>query len=281
MIEKKSFVNTMDSFASGFAAVDGTGDACSFVTYLDLIHSMPFFQECKRQSYRKLGIRPGASVLEIGCGNGVDAIILAGMTGPEGRVTGIDVSSTMLASARTRDCTGIPSPHYVLCDASYLAFSDDMFDAARADRVLQHTTDPATVVREMARVTRPTGKIVVFEPDWETFALWPGEREVTRRILNFWCDRIPSGWAGRSLYGAFRTAGLSEVSAEPMNLVITNLPLARKIFDLETTVSLAVGAGIVSSRETETWSDAQVLADEAGQFFSSLTFYMVTGTKRG
>lgn len=271
----------MDSFASGFAGVDDAGDAHSFVTYLDLIHSIPFFQECKRQSYQNLGIRPGASVLEIGCGNGVDATILAGMTGPTGQVVGIDVSSTMLTSARTRDCTGSTLPGYVLCDASNLAFFNETFDAVRADRVLQHTKDPAVVLGEMARVTRPYGKIVVFEPDWETFVLWPGERGITRRILNFWCDRIPSGWAGRSLFAAFTEAGLRDVDVTPMTLVLTSLPLARRVFDLETTVSLAARAGIVSSREAEAWTGAQSQAGAAGQFFSSLTFYMVTGTKRG
>jgi ubiquinone/menaquinone biosynthesis C-methylase UbiE len=271
----------MDSFASGFATVDGAGDTGSFVSYLDLVHSLPFFQECKRLSYQGLAIRPGASVLEIGCGHGVDAAILSGMAGPDGRVIGIDVSSTMLASARARGNTrGATEPGYLLCDAAHLAFPHATFDAVRADRVLQHTKDPAAVVREMARVTGPGGRIVVFEPDWETFVLSPGERNVTRRILHFWCDRIPSGWVGRSLYGAFRAAGLSEVSAEPLNLVITDLPLAKKIFDLATTTSLAVKAGIVSSREAAAWSDAQVRAFESGQFFSSLTFYLVTGTKR-
>jgi ubiquinone/menaquinone biosynthesis C-methylase UbiE len=271
----------MDSFASGFASVDGTGDARSFVSYLDLIHSMPFFQECKRQSYRNLAIRPGASVLEIGCGNGVDATVLAGMAGPSGQVIGIDVSSTMLASARSRDGVCSPHPGYVLCDASNLAFADETFDAVRADRVLQHTKDPAIVLREMARVIRPAGKIVVFEPDWETFVLSPGERVVTRRILNFWCGRIPSGWAGRSLFAAFTAAGLRDVDMTPMTLVLTSLPLARRVFDLETTVSLAARAGIVSSLEAETWVGEQVRADADGQFFSSLTFYLVTGTKRG
>jgi len=269
----------MDSFASGFAGVDGAGDAGSFVTYLDLIHSMPFFQECKRRSYENLAIRPGASVLEIGCGNGMDATILAGMAGPAGQVIGIDVSSTMLASARARDCAG-STPGYMLCDAAALAFPDGTFDAVRADRVLQHTKDPSAVLREMARVTRRDGKIVVFEPDWETFTIWPGEREVTRKILNFWCDRIPSGWAGRSLYAAFSQAGLSDVEVTPVSLVLTSLPLARRIFDLETTVSLAVQAGIVSSRQAESWAAGHVRADAAGQFFSSLTFCLVTGTKR-
>jgi ubiquinone/menaquinone biosynthesis C-methylase UbiE len=272
----------MDSFASGFAAVDGAGDADSFVSYLDLVHSLPFFRDCKQKSYRSLAIRPGASVLEIGCGHGVDAANLSGMAGPEGRVVGIDVSSTMLASARARESgNGTPQPGYLLCDAAHLAFPCAMFDAVRADRVLQHTKDPAAVVREMARVTSPDGRIVIFEPDWETFVLSPGEQGVTRRILNFWCDRIPSGWAGRSLHSAFRAAGLSGISAEPMNLVITDLSLAKKIFDLETTVSLAVKAGVVSPQEAEIWSESQERADAAGQFFSSLTFYLVTGTKRG
>ena len=272
----------MDSFASGFAAVDGAGDAGSFVTYLDLIHSLPFFRECKRKSFESLAIRPGASVLEIGCGNGVDAGALAGMAGIAGRVVGIDVSSTMLAASRARGtASGATEPGYLLCDAAHLAFPGESFDAVRADRVLQHTKDPAVVVREMARVTRASGRIAVFEPDWETFVLWPGDRRTTRSILNFWCDRIPSGWAGRSLYGAFRAAGLAEVAAEPMNLVIHNLPLARRIFDLETTVSLAVGSGVVSSREGEAWAKEQERADAAGQFFSSLTFYLVTGTKQG
>ena len=270
----------MDSFASGFAGVDGAGDSRSFVTYLDLIHSLPFFQECKRQSYQRLAIQPGASVLEIGCGNGVDAKILAGMTGPAGRVIGIDVSSTMLTSARARDGAGSTNPGYALCDASNLAFSDASFDAVRADRVLQHTKDPLAVIREMARVTSPGGKIVVFEPDWETFVLYPGEREVTRRILNFWCDHIPTGWAGRLLYSGFSASAISDVEVKPVSLVLTSLPLARKIFDLDTTVSLAVQAGIVSSRQAETWSGEHAQADASGQFFSSLTFYLVTGTKR-
>lgn len=279
---KLLFVTAMDSFASGFAAVDGAGDAGSFVSYLDLVHSMPFFLECKQRSYRNLTIQPGDSVLEIGCGNGVDATNLAAMAGPAGQVIGIDVSSTMLVSARARGRgSSIPQPGYLLCDAGRLAFPDQTFDAVRADRVLQHTKDPATVVREMARVTRPSGKIVVFEPDWETFVLWPGDPGVTRRILNSWCDRIPSGWAGRTLYGAFRAAGLSDISVEPANLMINDLPLAGKIFDLATTTSLAVKAGIVSSRDAEKWAKDHARADTDGQFFSSLTFYLVTGTKQG
>ncbi|MFA5332160.1 MAG: methyltransferase domain-containing protein [Methanoregula sp.] len=269
----------MDSFASGFAGVDAAGDANSFVTYLDLIHSMPFFKDCKRRSYEEMRIRPGAAVLEIGCGNGVDATILAGMAGASGNVIGIDVSRTMLSSAQAQNAPVSPRPGYVLSDAAHLAFADNSFDAVRTDRVLQHTKDIFADLKEMARVTRPGGKIVVFEPDWETFVLSPGKREVTRKILNFWCDHIPNGWAGRVLPAAFSEAGLEGITVTPTSLVITDLALAKRVFDLDTTLSLAVGAGVIGSREAESWAEGQAQAGKAGRFFSSLTFYLVTGTK--
>lgn len=270
----------MDFFASGFAAVDGAGDANSFVSYLDLIHSIPFFRECKRESYRRLSIRPGSSVLEIGCGNGVDAANMAELAGPDGRVVGIDVSSTMLASAMAREYPKGTDPGYLLCDAGCLAFPDGTFDAVRTDRVLQHTRDPAAVIREMARVTKTGGRIVSFEPDWETFAIHPGKREVTRKILNFWVDHIPNGWVGRSVSPAFHAAGLKDIEAVPVTLVVNNLALAKRIFDLDTTIALAKKAGIVRLEEADEWVEGHAAAEKAGQFFSSLTFFLVSGTKR-
>ena len=270
----------MDSFASGFAGVDASEDAKSFVTYLDLIHSMPFFQECKRRSYEALSIRPGATVLEIGCGTGTDAETLAAMAGEKGHVIGIDTSRTMLASAKAKSNAGDPTPGYVLSDASHLPFADNSFDAVRTDRVLQHTKDIFAIIREMTRVTGPSGKIVAFEPDWETIVIRPGERETTRKILNTLCDHIPNGWAGRSLSAAFSESGLDNITVTPLCLIITSLPLARRIFDLEATLSLAVRTGILDPTEVESLTKGLTQADDTGRFFSSLTFYLVTGTKK-
>jgi SAM-dependent methyltransferase len=221
------------------------------------------------------------SVLEVGCGNGTDALALAERLGHEGRVTGIDVSLTMLSAAGERNNENVPVPDLVRCDAAALPFPAGSFDAARADRVLQHTKDPGKILCEMARVTRRSGKVVVFEPDWETLAIWPGDRRVTRSVLNLWCDTFPSGWAGRSLYASFREAGLGHVTVLPLDLVLTDFSLASRLYDLPTTLRLAVRSGAVSPGQAEDWTREQEQADAAGQFFSSMTFFLVTGTKQG
>jgi SAM-dependent methyltransferase len=149
----------------------------------------------------------------------------------------------------------------------------------RSDRVIQHTCDPFAVIREIFRVTRPGGTVVIFEPDWGTFSLWLADRDVSRSILQFWCDNIPSGWVGRSIYAACTDAGLFDISVEPMTLIITDLAIARKLFDLDTTFSQAVQRGIVTQKTVSEWEEDLIVADRKKQFFSSMTFFLVTGKK--
>ncbi len=269
----------MDSLARGFAEVDKTDDPHSFIKCLNLIHSLPFFQEWKSHSYQLLNLSPGDSVLEIGCGNGRDIYKIAELVGKNGTSIGVDISTFMLRSARNFNKTKPVNPDFILCDGQYLPFPESTFHAVRSERVLQHTHFPFSVVKEMARVTRPHGSVVTFEPDWGTLTLWPGDREICRKILNFWCDNIPSGHVGRSLYPAFSDAGLKNISVQPVTLTITDLALIKKMFDLETTFSLAIKQGIVSSDDIMHWENTLSEADKTGKVFSSLTFFLVKGEK--
>jgi ubiquinone/menaquinone biosynthesis C-methylase UbiE len=272
-------VKIMDSLASGFASVDEATDAKSFVHYLELIHSLPFFQECKKLSYQSLDIHPGSTILEIGCGNGVDAWRLAELSGPTGQVIGADVSNTMLVSAKSVNRSRFCSPEFLMSDAAVLPFVSDSFDGVRTDRVLQHTRDPADVIREMTRILHSGGKIVVFEPDWDSFGIWPGDPEITRKVLNFWCDNIPAGWVGRAVYSAFAEAGLDEIEIKPIVLTLTDLNIANQVFDLGNTISKAGVSGIINPEQAERLHNDLYSAASSDRFFSTLTFYLATGTK--
>src|SRR5579859_1145000 len=103
---------------------------------------------------------------------------------------------------------------YRVADARTLPFADGSFDACRMDRVLHHLEEPQPAVTELVRVVRPGGRLVLHEPDFEMMALDPADRLITRTLLNFFCDHLHGGWAGRQLYGLARRAGLVDLEIE-------------------------------------------------------------------
>ena len=91
-----------DDLASGFQSVDHASDFEVFSSCLTLIDSLPFFAECKRESYDLLGATPGHRILEVGCGLGDDAAALARRVAPGGSVVAVDGSQAMVDAARKR-----------------------------------------------------------------------------------------------------------------------------------------------------------------------------------
>ncbi len=269
----------MSYFASDFQAVDDTPAAQRFVQCLKLQQSLEFYHRYKQKTFDAMHLVAGASVLEVGCGTGDDAIALTKRVGSTGKVTAIDRSQTMLKVAIASTQNQSLPIEFVLADAQQLPFADATFDAARCDRTLQHIPNPAAAIAEMARVVRPGGWIVAMEPDWGSFIVNSNQRTTTRRLLDFWCDSFPSGWVGRHLRQYLRQAGLTDIQVIPETLVITQFDLADQVFDLVQTAHAAIAAGIVSESDAQEWLKELHQFDQAQEFFSSFTGLIVSGQK--
>jgi phosphatidylethanolamine/phosphatidyl-N-methylethanolamine N-methyltransferase len=109
-------------------------------------------------SIDRLGIQSGDRMLEVGVGSGINAC----MYPRDVSVTGIDLSGKMLAKARERLARkGVRNVRLMEMDAASLTFEDDTFDIVYAPYLISVVPDPVAVVREMRRVCRPGGRIVI------------------------------------------------------------------------------------------------------------------------
>ena len=201
----------MSRLETGFRDVDTAGNAESYADYLSHVNNLESVAAGKRERTRLLGLRPGSRGIDVGCGLGDDARALSRLVGQDGEIIGLDSSTALLERARAR-CKAEDGPvKFVAADAHELPFEAGAFDAARTERTLQHLEDPARVVGELARVTRPGGVVLANEPDWGTLASTGRPRELVRAMLAAAEAQIRNPWIGRELAGLFVDAGLMDV----------------------------------------------------------------------
>lgn len=114
------------------------------------------------------GIQSGDRVLDVACGTGIVARIAETIVGPAGKVAGIDVNDGMLAVAKRK----APKIEWRCGRAEALPFDDDAFDAVASQFGLMFFADRVAALREMRRVVRPGGRIVVAV--WDAMKNSPG-----------------------------------------------------------------------------------------------------------
>lgn len=161
-----------------------------------------------------LNVSAGTRVLEVGSGLGILANEVAAAV-PGVDVIGIEVSAEQLAAARPN-----PRVTFVQGDAHSLEFPDGTFDLVYARYLLEHVMDPARVIQEMRRVTKPGGRVAVCENDVSLLRFDPPVPAFDRAweaFTRFQATLGGDGLIGRRLFRLFRSAGFSaiELSVQP------------------------------------------------------------------
>jgi arsenite methyltransferase len=109
-------------------------------------------------------IPAGTTVLDLGCGAGLDSLIAAQRIGPRGRVIGVDFSEAMLARARQSAAeVGVGHVEFYQADAEKLPIEDGLIDVALVNGIFNLNPERDEIFGELARVVRQGGEVYAAE----------------------------------------------------------------------------------------------------------------------
>jgi len=117
----------------------------------------------KAMTISQANVRAGQKVLDVASGTGDLALAFAKKVGPHGKVVMTDINDQMLARGRNRLIDAGYPTQAVVCDAEHLPFPEAEFDLVTVAFGLRNMTDKAVALKQMHRVLKPGGKLMVLE----------------------------------------------------------------------------------------------------------------------
>lgn len=130
-------------------------------------------------------LRQGMTVLDLGCGAGIDVLLAAHQVGPGGRAIGVDLLPEMIARGeRFAEEAGLSNVEFVCSEMEDLPLEDDSVDVVTSNGAINLSGRKSRVLAEAFRVLRPGGQLV-------TADLTINEEDLPPEILTH-----PSAWAG-------------------------------------------------------------------------------------
>lgn len=147
-------------YPTGQAGLDGQGYAPQWLEHLPPAVRGCF---CGVGNPFSMGVpAKGQTVLDVGCGCGVDTLVASGLVGDTGRAVGVEMSTDMLGTARLNaQAAGADNAEFVEGSAEKLPFEDASFDLLISSGVYNLVIDKQTALAEAFRVLKPGGRVQI------------------------------------------------------------------------------------------------------------------------
>lgn len=240
----------------------------------------PRFQQLRAGLLDALHLYPGAQALELGCGPGILLEELHARVGPEGAVHGLDLNPHFIHVANRRaQLLELTNARFVTADCHTLPYDDGAFDAVVAEKLLMHVAPLRRVLREVARVLTPGGRVALADYDPYTILTAGPDPALTARVMASAAELYASPAAARDTPAACAEAGLQVEQVRGYLQVFEdpNLPTVAGI--PEVWHEHAAAGRQVDRGTARRWLKAIEMAAEQGYFLIAIPFIITTATK--
>lgn len=155
-------------------------------------------------------LKPGETVLDLGCGGGFDCFLAANAVGPEGRVIGVDMTEEMIAAARANAAKGgYRNVEFRLGDIESLPVENASVDVVISNCVINLVPDKGRAFAEACRVLKPAGRLHVSD------IVLDGEApEALRESAAAYVNCVAGAVTRQEYLRLMQAAGLTEITIE-------------------------------------------------------------------
>lgn len=233
---------------------------------LEAVYLGPDVVAQREDTLERLNIRTGETVLDIGSGPGFLAEAVAGMTGPTGKVIGVDLSPQMVERATARSSNDWLS--YEVADAVSLPFSDNSFDVVVSTQVAEYVADISAFCSEVFRVMAAGGRGLILATDWDTVCWHSEHPKRMERILKAFEPHCADSRLPRTLGARLRNAGLRVEDVSYFSIV--NVDRYEGCYGEGIVPFIAEyvqNQGSVSKEELDQWAQEQADLNERSEHF--------------
>jgi len=275
----------LPSITLGYSRVDAQPEPSLMVAGMDATAQWRAVRQLRDWEAEHLALQPGEWLIDVGCGPGDAAIALSAALAPDGFTLGIDSSEAMLEVARRRAEQAGVAVEFRVEDAQALTVGEGEMDACRSERMLQWIPDSGRALKEMVRVLRPGGRLVVADTDWRTLAFDLPDQELVDTVAGaIGAFRGPGHTVGGRLLNMCRDLGLVDVDCTAATHVWTEWdPDAETapsgFFPFSSALSQLADLGMVSRDTGERFNAIIEDAARRDRFCMSLTMFAVYGSK--
>ena len=265
---------TEDLSLHEFESLDQVKALRTYIDALIAFDAIEQLQELKR--IERALVRPTSSVLDVGCGFGLETERLARLVSPGSPVAGIDESAHFIAEAGRRAAAAGLHIDYRAGLAEKLPYADASFDHVRAERLLIYLTDVQKALAEMKRVLRPGGVLALIEPDFGTTTINLGDRALVRRVMAHEADHaVKQSWLPGQLPAMLSALELHG-GAVNTRVVIFPQDLGAEYFS--SVGDNAQKDGTISQRECDAWKSAIATLHRTATLFGTVDYFLFTAT---
>ncbi len=240
-------------------------------------YSTPDLVRQREATLRRLHLKSGERVIDIGCGPGFLCESMAPAISPTGCVVGIDISEDLIAFATKRKSA--ESIDYRVGNATALPVGTGQFDVAVSTQVIEYVPDTDAALYEIARVLRQGGRAFIVDTDFDSWVWHAADAERMARIMKGWEMHCADPRLPRTLIPRLRAAGFKIVEVEGYPIVNTTYRPGDFSYGLSRLIADFLLTRAFDRPVVDAWLDDLSATEQRNSSFFSLNRYFFSVEK--